>query len=80
MDPELAAKYEKGGKIKRGMKKAGRGLKKLGAVYGATPAGMLEMLDLLEMGINLGLKKGGSVKGGGAALRGHGKAMRKKGK
>ena len=80
MDPQLAAKYEKGGKIKRGMKKAGKGLKKLGAVYGATPAGMLEMLDLLEMGINLGLKKGGSVKGGGAALRGHGKAMRKKGK
>lgn len=80
MDPQLAAKYEKGGKIKRGMKQAGRGLKKLGAVYGATPAGMLEMLDLLEMGINLGLKKGGSVKGGGAALRGHGKAMRKKGK
>lgn len=80
MDPQLAAKYEKGGKIKRGVKKAGRGLKKLGAVYGATPAGMLEMLDLLEMGVNLGLKKGGSVKGGGAALRGHGKAMRKKGK
>lgn len=80
MDPQLAAKYEKGGKIKRGVKKAGRGIKKLGAIYGATPAGMLEMLDLLEMGINLGLKKGGSVKGGGAALRGHGKAMRKKGK
>jgi hypothetical protein len=80
MDPELAAKYEKGGKIKRGIKKAGRGLNKLGRLYSVTPAGMMEMLDLIEMGINLGLKKGGSVKGGGAALRGHGKAMRKKGK
>lgn len=80
MDPQLAAKYEKGGKIKRGAKKAGKTLGKLGSIYSATPAGMMEMLDLLQMGINMGLKKGGSVKGGGAALRGHGKAMRKKGK
>lgn len=45
-------------------KKPGRikqGLKTLGAMYGASPANLMDMIDLTELAIQLTMKKGGKL-------------------